>query len=113
MSLKRVRALFSGEGGGRRFQNPAPVLAAIARLGLPAQDRIRILDFGCGAGQTTLDIAAAYPGAEVVGLDVTPEQIRRAEAAKAASGLTNVRFLEGDLKAVSGKFDLILRPAKG
>lgn len=106
MSLKRVRALFSGEGGARRFQDPAPVLAEIARLRLPANTRI--LDFGCGAGQTTLDIAAAYRDAEVVGLDVTPAQIERAERARAASGISNVRFLEGDGGDVSGEFDLIL-----
>jgi ubiquinone/menaquinone biosynthesis C-methylase UbiE len=68
----------------------------------------RILDMCCGTGSATLAIAAkAGSGAEVVGLDLSLGQIRRARA-KSRGG--NVRFLVGDAAATAcrdGYFDKV------
>ena len=45
----------------------------------------RVLDLGCGTGTLTLMIKAAHPEADVVGLDVDPKVLKRAEA-KATPG---------------------------
>ncbi len=39
----------------------------------------RILDLGCGTGSTTLMLKRAFPGAEVVGLDLSPHMLVIAE----------------------------------
>ena len=54
----------------------------------------RLLDIGCGAGQTTLELAAAVaPGGEVLGLDISRPLL---EVARARPAVPGVRFLEGD-----------------
>lgn len=54
----------------------------------------KILDVGCGTGGATFAIAAqAPPGVEIVGLDLSWGQIRRAKA-KDRSG--RIRFVHGD-----------------
>lgn len=70
----------------------------------------RALDVGCGAGSIVLTLAKAFPRATVTGLDPDSESIRHAEAAAAASDLSDrVQFLAqrtGDLDR-SETFDLI------
>ncbi|HVI33413.1 class I SAM-dependent methyltransferase [Phenylobacterium sp.] len=66
--------------------------AAMAALGPKPGERL--LDIGCGAGQTTLELAAAVaPGGEVVGFDISRPLLEVARARPAAAG---VSFLEGD-----------------
>jgi SAM-dependent methyltransferase len=56
----------------------------------------RVLDIGCGAGQTTRDAArAAAPGA-VLGIDVSEPALDRARRLTAAEGLDNVTYEQGD-----------------
>lgn len=52
-----------------------------------------VLDAGCGTGRLT--IALATPGRCVIGLDLSPEMIRRGEAA--APDGHNISFIRGDL----------------
>lgn len=55
----------------------------------------RVLDVGCGAGETTLALAAT--GAEAVGVDISRPLL---EVARARSqGIANVSFLEADAQA--------------
>jgi SAM-dependent methyltransferase len=66
----------------------------------------RFLDLACGTGGVAL--VAARAGAEVTGLDISPDQLRKAREAAAAAGLS-VRFDEGDVQAlpyVDGSFDV-------
>lgn len=57
----------------------------------------RVIDLGCGGGATTRAIAAAVaPGGEAVGLDISPDLTREAQARAAAMGLANARFVCGD-----------------
>lgn len=62
----------------------------------------RILDFACGTGDTTVALAAAYPDAEVVGVDLAEGAIVRARSVHAGAG---VRFHVG-AHLPEGPFDL-------
>lgn len=52
----------------------------------------RLLDVGCGPGKFSRLLAAANPGLEVVGLDVSPEMIKQASRGPI---LPNLEFQEG------------------
>jgi trans-aconitate methyltransferase len=74
------------------------VSAGLWGYGSPDPARpFRYLDIGCGDGAIACSIAAAYPHAEVLGLDLSPSHIAKARAFAAQTGLTNVRFLQADL----------------
>src|ERR687885_809700 len=53
----------------------------------------RVLDVGCGFGDTTRRIAALVgPGGEAVGVDAAPRFVETARAEATAAGAANVRF---------------------
>ncbi|MEO8668867.1 MAG: trans-aconitate 2-methyltransferase [Bauldia sp.] len=54
----------------------------------------RVIDFGCGPGNSTELLAARFPEAEVTGLDSSPEML-----AEARVRLPRARFVEADLAA--------------
>lgn len=69
----------------------------------------RILDLGCGTGSMTLILKAAYPQAEVIGLDLSPYMLCHAQH-KSQKAQLNIHWLHGlaeatDLEAHS--FDVI------
>lgn len=75
-----------------------------------ALDGARILDLGSGSGQDAYVLAQlAGPDGEVVGVDMTPEQLAVARAHQDwhadRFGYANVRFLEGDIERL-GELDL-------
>jgi ubiquinone/menaquinone biosynthesis C-methylase UbiE len=55
----------------------------------------RILDLGCGTGTTTLMLKRQFPGAEVVGLDLSPHMLVVADHKARAANL-DITFLHGD-----------------
>jgi ubiquinone/menaquinone biosynthesis C-methylase UbiE len=59
-----------------------------------------LLDAGCGPGSITLDLTEIVAPAEVIGLDIEPRQIERAQALARARGISNARFLVGDIYAL-------------
>jgi 2-polyprenyl-3-methyl-5-hydroxy-6-metoxy-1,4-benzoquinol methylase len=70
----------------------------------------RVLDVGCGQGVTSVEIARAYPGAEVVGLDLDEASVAVAREATAAAGLADrVTFVAADAASQAGTepFDLV------
>ncbi|GAA4836054.1 class I SAM-dependent methyltransferase [Luteimicrobium xylanilyticum] len=73
-----------------------------AALGRP---HARIADVGCGHGWSTIALARAYPGAQVVGLDVDEPSL--AAAAEHAGGAPNVSFRLADATTLAdaGPFD--------
>ncbi len=67
----------------------------------------RVLDLGCGGGDTTLELARRFPSAKIVGLDYDYHQIRRAQR---RAQHRNLSFLAGDGKNLpfkKGSFDAV------
>jgi SAM-dependent methyltransferase len=57
----------------------------------------RVIDIGCGAGGSTLALAAAVgPSGRVTGLDVSSPLLARAEERRRERGLANLAFIEAD-----------------
>ncbi len=69
----------------------------------------RILDLGCGTGSTTLLLKQTFQGAEVIGLDLSPYMLVRAEH-KAHNANLDIIWRHGNAQETSfqnGSFDLI------
>ncbi len=69
----------------------------------------RILDLGCGTGSTTLMLKQAFPEAEVIGLDLSPYMLVRAEHKAISSGL-DINWRHGNAEKTGfpdASFDLI------
>ncbi|TXS52941.1 class I SAM-dependent methyltransferase [Streptomyces sp. t39] len=56
----------------------------------------RVLDIGCGTGQTTRLAARHAPRGHVVGIDISAPMLERARRDAASEGLGNVTFEQGD-----------------
>ncbi|MEO8599159.1 MAG: methyltransferase domain-containing protein [bacterium] len=98
------------------------VLARYYGCGLvcpPLLEGCRVLDLGCGSGRDVYALAQLVgPSGEVVGVDMTDEQLAVAENHRAfhadAFGYANVRFLHGyierldELNLEPGSFDVIV-----
>ncbi|HEU5474717.1 MAG TPA: methyltransferase domain-containing protein [Actinophytocola sp.] len=67
-------------------------LRAVAGVG-PAD---RVLDIGCGTGQTTRDAARSAPSGSALGVDVSRPMVDRARALGAEEGIRNVSFERAD-----------------
>ena len=52
----------------------------------------RVADVGCGAGVALLEMAKAFPASEFHGYDISRHALARAEANRAAAGVSNVTF---------------------
>jgi SAM-dependent methyltransferase len=89
-------------------------LASVARLSgweAPGVEAAHVLELGCGRGGNLLPMAAALPGARVVGVDRSRRQIEEARAIATATGLGNARFVEAsfeDVPGVAGPFDYVV-----
>jgi trans-aconitate 2-methyltransferase len=66
-----------------------PALDLIGRI--PDIAAKRIVDLGCGPGEITEMLAQRWPAAEVVGLDSSPDMLKKAHGLKG-----RVRYLDGD-----------------
>lgn len=84
-----------------------PHLTAVADIGR----RDRVLDIGCGAGQTTRDAARLAVEGEALGVDTSAPMLDVARQRCAEDGLRNVRFEQGDAQShafASARFDVCL-----
>lgn len=83
--------------------------ALLLRAGL--RPGLRVADVGCGVGVVTAWIGQQVgPEGEVVGVDLGPEQIRKAREHAEVEGLAHVRFQVGDAVATGlprAAFDLV------
>ncbi len=125
--FERMPALLKSGGTYTFQQHEADFIAGVADVtagiagfvaasilpGLPefaGRDDLAVLDLGCGMGGTLLALARAYPKAELLGIDVEPRSVERANARFAEAGLAQrvtaqVAAAEGvDL---AGRFDLV------
>ena len=79
--------------------------------GLP-QPGERVVDLGSGAGMDSFIAARAVgPDGYVIGIDMTPEMIERAEDLGRREGLTNIEFRQGfieDLPVESAWADVVI-----
>jgi ubiquinone/menaquinone biosynthesis C-methylase UbiE len=84
----RFRHLLSGNG--KRHSD-----IALPRFDI--RPRMKVLDIGCGFGETCLEIGRLVgPSGEVLGLDCTDEFLKIANQERDAAGLRNVRYEVGD-----------------
>jgi len=80
-----------------------------AAVGLRAADRV--LDIGCGTGQTTREAALTASVGAVLGVDIDGGRITRARELADREGVPNVRFEVGDAQAhpfLAGAFDVAI-----
>jgi ubiquinone/menaquinone biosynthesis C-methylase UbiE len=71
----------------------------------------RVLDIGCGAGQTTRDAARLAGDGWALGVDISKEMIERANLLAEAEGLHNITFEHADAqdhRFPSERFDLAI-----
>ena len=92
--------------------NRLAVLASLFGRSPAPLANCRVLEIGCAGGGNLLPIAAAFPQAQVVGLDYSQVQIDAATHAAQALGLTNIRFVCEDMRSVDatslGEFDYVI-----
>ena len=80
--------------------------ALFERYGTPK----RILDVGCGTGSCTVRLAEMYPDSEIVGIELDPNHVLRAQQACLKFG-ERIQIEEGDafdLQQPSNSFDLVV-----
>jgi ubiquinone/menaquinone biosynthesis C-methylase UbiE len=70
--------------------------AEVLRRACAISSAERVLDIGCGTGQTTRDAGRAASSGSALGIDVSAAMIARARELAAAEHLRNVRFELGD-----------------
>jgi SAM-dependent methyltransferase len=71
----------------------------------------RVLDVGCGAGQSTRDAARAAVSGSVLGVDSSEQMLERARRRVAEEGLYNVAFEVGDAQVhrfALAHFDVVI-----
>lgn len=82
-------------------------LRAAASVGI----RDRVLDIGCGAGQTTREAARVAVEGNAIGVDVSSEMLEVARRRSDEAGLRNVAFEQGDAQHhafAAASFDLCI-----
>ena len=94
-------AYWNEQAGPTWAEQQAPLDRQLAPLGHRVMAELdlgpgrRVLDVGCGSGETTLDLAAT--GAEAVGVDISRPLLQVAR--RRSQALENVSFLEADAQA--------------
>lgn len=106
--MSSVKEVFSGIAGVYDRMNHAlslgldrrwRIIAARSAETAPA----KVLDIACGTGDMSLELAHAFPGARVTGVDFTPEMLEIARRKCAEEG--RIEFVEGDAMALPFKAD--------
>jgi SAM-dependent methyltransferase len=98
------QAAFWNDAGGRTWVDLNDLLdRQIEPIGLRGMAALapkpgeRVLDVGCGCGQTTLALAGRVgPTGQVTGLDISRPMLELARRRAADAGLANTRFIEAD-----------------
>lgn len=85
-----------------------PASDLIARI--PAEQPHKILDIGCGPGNSTNALAQRYPDADILGVDSSPVMIEAAAAACPACRFA-LCDAENELPKLKGGFDIVFSNA--
>lgn len=79
---------------------------------IPLDEPKKIVDIGCGPGNSTAVLKARYPDAEILGVDSSEEMIARANANFPDSGINfSVCDAGGGLSELGNDFDLVFSNA--
>ena len=110
-------AYWNEQAGPEWVAREAMLDEQIAPLGLAAMERAkvaageRVLDVGCGCGQTTLELAARVgPRGAVTGIDISTPMLERARERAGECGLANIAFINADAQSTplgAAAFDLV------
>ena len=101
-----VAESWSGASYERIAETFAPIHERVVAA-LAIEPGTRVLDVACGTGGVAL--RAARAGADVAGIDISPDQLAKARGAAEAEGLA-IRFDEGDAEQLpydDGRFDVV------
>ncbi len=83
-----------------RLDRQIQPLGRLAMDALAVAPGDRVIDVGCGCGQTTLELAVrAGPAGSVLGVDISAPMLAVARRRPLARGLAGVRFLEADAQS--------------
>jgi 2-polyprenyl-3-methyl-5-hydroxy-6-metoxy-1,4-benzoquinol methylase len=96
--------------GGLLNDSRGRTLVAHLASRFPAFTPTRILDMGCGVGHNTVPLAASFPAAEVVGIDLGAAQLRYAHLRAEGLGV-RVHFCQDNAEHTQfedGRFDLVV-----
>ncbi|MCA0354396.1 MAG: class I SAM-dependent methyltransferase [Chloroflexi bacterium] len=85
---------------GTSFVRPVDVLHLLQSQPIAAKPRV--FDVGCGQGQVAIALAQAWPDAEIIAIDISPEQIAKARQAATQAGIHSIQFGVADWR----EFDL-------
>lgn len=79
--------------------HPCRIAATASLLGLTPRDveTASVLEIGCAAGGNLIPMAAAYPKARFLGIDLSSKQIDQARARAKRLGLANIEFRHQDV----------------
>ena len=86
-------------------------LAALFGVSVADPARARVLELGCAAGGNIVPLAARFPEASFVGVDLSRRHIDDGNARIAALGLSQIRFVQADLETLDlpgEQFDFII-----
>lgn len=95
-------ALWNGPGGERRARQPHLIDAQVRRHHLALLDAAaieasdRVLDVGCGTGQSTRDAARAAAAGDALGVDLSAAMLAVARRLAADEGMANAAFEQAD-----------------
>jgi len=74
-----------------------------------SRDAVKILDFGCGCGASTMVLSRMFPNAQIVGVELLPEHLKVAILRAKYYKTNNVTFIQSDdgysLPSRIGDFD--------
>jgi len=113
----RQTAEWDGPAGAHRVRHAAVFDAETRphnerfRAATGAGPRDRVLDIGCGTGQTTRDAARAAVDGSALGVDLSARMLAHAREVSRAEGLRNVSFEQADAQVhrfPGGGFDLAI-----
>src|SRR5579884_182467 len=115
-NLEQARA-WDGNEGAYWAANAERFDAAVAAYHRPLLDAAgigttdRVLDIGCGTGQTTRDAARIAASGAALGVDLSAQMIELARRLAVAEGITNARFEQADAQIhpfEAGAFDVAI-----
>src|ERR1700712_2338751 len=95
------------------YTQPAHLAALATLFGLapPNAEQARVLELGCAAGGNIIPLAARFPQASFLGIDLSQRHIADGQDRIATLGLCNVRLQQSDLTTLelgNEEFDYII-----